>query len=90
MIPTIAVGDVHDLCVRSLSAVIPAVDMETRRIEMAERGPQPHTRGRRGGNEAAVECRHPKVVEGIEGARGVIVRWLARMPGARRREIGLC
>src|SRR5262249_59595659 len=47
--------------------------METRRIEMAERGRQPQTRGRRGGNEA-VECRHPKVVEGIEGApEGVII-----------------
>ena len=41
MIPTIAVGEVHELFVRSLSAVIPAIDMETRRIEMAERGPQP-------------------------------------------------
>jgi hypothetical protein len=29
MIPTIAVGDVHDLFVRSLIAVIPAIDMET-------------------------------------------------------------
>ena len=66
MIPTLAVGDVHALFVRSLIAVIPAIDMETRRIEMAARGPQPQTRGRRGGTEA-VECRHAKVVEGIEG-----------------------
>ena len=73
MIPTIAMGDVHDLFVRSLSAVIAAIDMETRRIEMGERGRQPQTRGRRGGNEA-VECRHPIVVEGIEGApEGVII-----------------
>ena len=73
MIPTIALGDVHDLFVRRLSAVIPAIDMETRRIEMGERGRQPQTPGRRGGNEA-VECRHPKVVEGIEGApEGVIM-----------------
>ena len=73
MIPTIALGDVHNLFVRSLRAVIAAIDMETRRIEMAERGRQPQTRGGRGGNEA-VECRHPKIVEGIEGApEGVIM-----------------
>ena len=35
MIPTIALGDVHDLFVRRLRAVIAAIDMETRRIEMA-------------------------------------------------------
>jgi hypothetical protein len=74
MIATIALGDVHDLFVWSLSAVIPAIDMETRRIEMTERGRQPQTRGGRGGHEA-VECRHPKVVEGIEGApEGVIIK----------------
>src|SRR5262245_58123712 len=73
MIPTIAVGDVHDLFVRRLRAVITAIDMKTRRIEMAERGRQSQTCGRRGGNEA-VEFRHPKVVEGIEGApEGVIM-----------------
>jgi len=67
MIPTIAMGDVHDLFVRRLRAVLPAIDMQPRRIEMAERARQPQPRGRRGGNEA-VECRHPKIVEGIEGA----------------------
>jgi len=73
MISTIAAGDVHDLFVRRLRAVIPAIDMKTRRIEMAERGRQSQPRGRRGGNEA-VEFRHPKVVEGIEGtAEGVII-----------------
>src|SRR5438477_10116359 len=73
MIPTIALGDVHDLFVRRLSAVITAIDMKTRRIEMAERRRQSQTRGRCGGNEA-VEFRHPKVVEGIEGApEGVII-----------------
>src|SRR5215475_9406582 len=73
MIPTIALGDVHDLFVRGLSAVIPTIDMETRRIEMAELWCQPQPCGRRGGNEA-VEFRHPKVVEGIEGTpEGVII-----------------
>ena len=73
MISTLALGDVYDLFVRRLRAVITAIDMKTRRIEMAERARQPQTRGRRGGNEA-VECRHPKVIEGIEGApEGVII-----------------
>jgi hypothetical protein len=54
-------------------AVIPAIDMETRRIEMGERGRQPQTPGCRGGNEA-VECRHSIVVERIEGPpEGVII-----------------
>src|SRR4030095_11948648 len=73
MIPTIALGDVHDVFVRRLIAVIPAIDMETRRIEMAASARQPQPRGRRGGNEA-VEFRHPKGVECIEGApEGVII-----------------
>jgi hypothetical protein len=67
MIPTRAWRDVHDLFVRRLIAVIPAIDMETRRIEMAERGRQPQAPGRRGGNEA-VECRHPRLVQCIESA----------------------
>ena len=78
MIPTIAWGDVHDLFVRRLSAVLPAIDMTARRIEMAERARQPQPRSRRGGNEA-VEFRHPKVVEGVEGApEGVIIE-MARL-----------
>src|SRR5262245_49506907 len=73
MIPTIAVGDVYHLFVRSLLAVIPAIDMETRCIEMVERGRQAQTCGRRGGNEA-IECRHAKVVEASEGTpEGVII-----------------
>src|SRR5205809_5147062 len=78
MIPTIARGDVHDLFVRRLCAVIPAIDMKTRRVEMAVCARQPQTRGRCGGNEA-VECRHPKVIEGIEGTpEGVIIE-MARL-----------
>jgi hypothetical protein len=73
MIPTRARGDVHHLFVRRRSAVITAIDMKTRRIAMAERARQPQTRGRCGGNEA-VEFRHSKLVEGIEGApEGVII-----------------
>src|SRR4029453_2266523 len=78
MIPTLAVGDVHDLFVRRLRAVRAAIDMKTRRIEMAARARQPQPRSRRGGDEA-VEFRHPKVVEGIEGApEGVIIE-MARL-----------
>src|SRR5262249_41369190 len=62
MVPTIALSAVHDLSVRRLSAVIAAIDMKTRCIEMAERARQPQTHSHCGGNEA-VECRHPKVVE---------------------------
>jgi hypothetical protein len=73
MIATITVGEVHDLFVRNLLAVITAIDMETRRIEMPERGRQPQTPGRRGGNEA-VEFRHPSLIQRIEGApEGVII-----------------
>jgi len=67
MISTIAMGDVYDLFVRRLRAVITAIDMQTGRIEMAKRVRQPQTHGRGGGNEA-VECCHPTVMEGIEGA----------------------
>jgi len=78
MIPTIALGDVHDLCVRRLCAVIAAIDMQTRRIAMAEHARQPQPRSRRGGHEA-VECRHPKVVEGIEGAPEGVIMEMARL-----------
>ena len=78
MIPTLALGDVHDLFVRRRRAVIPAIDMKTRGIEMAERGRQPQTCGRRGGNEAG-EFRYPKVVEGIEGAPEGVIMEMARL-----------
>ena len=78
MLPTLARGDVHNLFVRRLRAVLPAIDMKTRRIEMAECARQPQTRGRCGGNEA-VEFRHPTGVEGVEGApEGVIIE-MARL-----------
>jgi hypothetical protein len=73
MVPTRALGDVHDLCGRRLSAVRAAIDMQTRRLEMAAPARQPQPRGRRGGHEA-IECCHSTVVEGIEGApEGVIM-----------------
>src|SRR5262249_10030912 len=73
MLPTRAVGEVHDLFVRRLRAVRAAIARNTRRIEMAARWWQPPTCGRRGGNEA-VEGRHAQVVEGIAGGpEGVIL-----------------
>ena len=66
MIPTLAWGDVHHLFVRGLMAVIPAIDMETRRIEMGEHWRQPQPCGRCGGNEA-IESRHANGAERIEG-----------------------
>src|SRR5262249_23480273 len=77
MSPTIARGDVHALFVRRLRAVRPAIDMKTRRIEMAERARQPQTR-RRGGGHEDVEGRHPKVVAGIEGAPERVIIEMAR------------
>jgi hypothetical protein len=61
MVPTLALGDGHALCVRSLSAVLPAINMDTRRLARAARGRQPQTLGRRGGKEAA-EGRQPSRV----------------------------
>ena len=57
LIPTVATGDVNDVCLRFLVTVIAAIDMEARPIEMGERGCQAQTLGRRGGNEA-VEFGH--------------------------------
>src|SRR5262245_35964336 len=78
MVPTIARGDVPDLFVRRLRALRPALDMNTRRSEMAERTRQPQPCGRRRGNEA-VECRHPKVVEGTKGAPERVIMEMARL-----------
>src|SRR5262249_21007401 len=61
---------------RRLSAVIPAIDMETRRIEMAKRGRQPQAPGRRGGNEAG-EGRHPRLVQCIERAPERVIMEMA-------------
>src|SRR4029453_16169574 len=67
MIPTIAVGNVYDLFVGGLIAVIAAIDIETWRIERGERGRQPQTRGARSGNEAVEGC-HSRLVQRLKGA----------------------
>jgi hypothetical protein len=76
MSPALAVGAGPPLVGRSRSAVIPAVDLATRRIAMAARGPQPHTCGCRGGN-AALEGGHATGVEGIEGAPARVIMEMA-------------
>ena len=89
MIPTIALGNVHDLFVGGLIAVIAAIDMETRRIEMGERWRQPQTRGRRGGNEA-IECGQPSLVQRIKGApEGVIIEMTRLNAGGNEARDGL-
>ncbi len=73
MIPPITLGDVYDLFVRGLIAVRAAIDMDTRIIEMGEGGGKAQARGGRGRHEA-VEFRHPRVVERIQGMpEGVII-----------------
>jgi hypothetical protein len=73
MIPTIAVGNVYDRFVGGLIAVIAAIDMETCRIEMGERGRQPQTRGCGSGNEAVEGCQS-RLVQRIQSApEGVII-----------------
>ena len=66
MIPTIAVGNVHDLVVGGLIAVITAINMEAGAIEVCEGGGKAQALGGGGRNEA-VECRHAIVVERIQG-----------------------
>ena len=78
MIPTLARGDVRNLFVRRLRAVLPAIDMKTRRIEMAECARQPQPRSRRSGNET-VEFRHSKVVKGIKSAPERVIIEMARL-----------
>src|SRR5262245_4380326 len=65
--PTRARGAGPDRCVGRRRAVLPAIAMPTGRIALAARARQPQPRGRCGGHEA-VECRHPKVGAGLEGA----------------------
>ena len=76
MSPTRAGRDVHALFLRRLSAVIPAIARETRRIEMAARGRQPQAPGRRGGNEAG-ECRPPRRGQRIERAPERVIMEMA-------------
>jgi hypothetical protein len=73
MIPAVAVGEVHALCVGGLSTVLAAIDMATGRIEMGARGPQPQTLGRGRGKEA-VECGQPRLVPRIQGTPAGVIR----------------
>jgi len=73
LIPTRASGHVHDLCVGRLIAVIAAIHMETRALEMGKGGSEAETLSRCGRNETR-EFRDPIVIEGIQrSAQGIIV-----------------
>jgi len=73
LIPTVAAGDVHDVLLRRLVTVIPAIDMEAGAIEMGARWGKPQALGGRSCNEA-VECRYPISLERLQGtAQRVIV-----------------
>ena len=66
MIPTLAVGKVHDLVVGGLSAVRTAINMEAGAIEVCAGGGKAQALGG-GGRTEAVECRHAIVVERLQG-----------------------
>jgi hypothetical protein len=71
--PTRAWGAVPNLFVRGLSALLPAIALETRRLARGARGRQPQTGGSGGGTEAR-ECRHAIGVERSEGtSEGVLM-----------------
>ena len=65
MIPAIPSGDVHDLFLGLLVAVVAPIDMKARAIEMGKVGRKAQTLGRGSGYEA-VEFRDPIVVERIQ------------------------
>lgn len=52
MIPTIAMGDRHDVVLGSVSTVVAAIDVKTRRIEMCKLGSEAQALRGLGGDEA--------------------------------------
>src|SRR5512132_773706 len=80
MIAAVATRDVNHLCIRLLSTVVAAIDMETGAIEMGKGRCQPEALCGRGGNET-VEFRDPIVIEPIQGAsQRVIMKMLGINP----------
>ena len=83
MIPAVPLGDVHDLFLGLLVAVVAAIDMKARAIEMGKGGRQPQTLGGGSGNEA-VEFGDPIGIERIQRpAQGIIIEMLGRSPRAK-------
>jgi hypothetical protein len=86
MISAVAAGDVHNLRLGLLPTVITAVDVNARAIER-HKGRGSSQTCRRGGGHEAVECRHPIVIEGVQGPTERIIIELGR-DHAGRHEAG--
>jgi hypothetical protein len=86
MISTIALGEVHDLLRWWLVTVIAPIDMNARAVEVPIGGTQVQTLGGSRRDET-VECCHPMVIEGIQGAPERLIVELCGSD-ARRNEAG--
>jgi len=72
MSSAVAAGDVHTLRLGLLLTVITAVDVNARAIEM-HNGRGSSQTFRRGDGHEAVACRHPIVIEGVQGTTERII-----------------
>src|SRR2546421_6196802 len=73
MIPTITFRDVHDVLRGRLVTVIASINMKARTVEVRISRTQAQTLGGGRRNET-IECRHPGVIERIQGStEGIIV-----------------
>ena len=72
MIATIALGDVHNLFLGLLVAVVATIDMKARRVEVRRGWTQAQTRGGAHRHETVEFC-HPIGIEGIQGATERII-----------------
>src|SRR5882724_11451051 len=87
MISTIALGDVHDLLRRWLVTVIAPIDMNARAAEVPRGWTQVQTLGGSRRDET-VECGHPRVIEGIQGATEHIIVELVGSDAGRNEALG--
>jgi hypothetical protein len=73
MLSAVPAGDVHDLLLWRLIAVVASLDLNARAIELGKARRQAQALGSSRGREA-VECRHPVSREAISGpTEGIIV-----------------
>ena len=73
LIPTVAPGDMPDVLIRLLVAIVAPIDMNTGAIEMCNAGRQAQAL-RRGRRHEAAQFGHPSGIEGLQGpTQGVIV-----------------
>jgi hypothetical protein len=87
MIPARTAGDGHDLCLGCLGAVVAPIDMNARRVEMDQAGCKPQTRGS-GCRKEAVECGHPRGIEGLQGPAAGLIGELCRGHAGRNELVG--